>query len=129
MAGTLEQSSLVPKGDLATDKTCPFCREQVHARAKKCKSCGEWLVETQLSKVSQLLEIFGWVEIALGVIAMLGIWFVGKQLTDYSVAVTGDRSQGWMVWMYGAGGLVYFLYSLFIGLLIIAFAERGERRP
>lgn len=31
-----------PKAD---ERQCPFCAEQIHANAKKCKHCGEYLAE------------------------------------------------------------------------------------
>lgn len=31
-------------------KKCPYCGEEINAKAKKCKYCGEWLVNQEDSE-------------------------------------------------------------------------------
>lgn len=40
-----KRTSFEPKLSHSDTKICPFCAEEIRAKAKKCKHCGEWLVK------------------------------------------------------------------------------------
>lgn len=62
MATELSQS---PNPTPAPEKPCPYCREAIHAEAKKCRHCGEMLekssppkIETALKKGAMYIGLF-----------------------------------------------------------------------
>lgn len=44
-------------------KCCPYCGEEILANAKKCKHCGEWLVDESYYRVKQGENSEDWSEI------------------------------------------------------------------
>ena len=45
-------------------KKCPFCSEEIQETAKKCKHCGEWLLESNSQKnnssADNIRKVFYW---------------------------------------------------------------------
>ena len=71
----------------AAVKSCPWCCDDIPREAKKCRSCGEWVVGTSHGIGAMMLRLFGFAWIALSVAIAAGLWFAGQAL------------RGW-VWMH-----------------------------
>src|SRR5438045_546954 len=68
-------------------KSCPWCRDEIPHDAKKCRSCGEWVVSTSHGIAAMMLRLFGLAWVALSFAIAAGLWFAGQAL------------RGW-VWMH-----------------------------
>ncbi|MEO6525162.1 MAG: hypothetical protein ABIP93_00915 [Gemmatimonadaceae bacterium] len=75
------------KARVAPEKSCPFCCADIPKEAKKCRSCGEWVVSTSHGIAAFGLRLFalGWAVLSVAIAA--GLWFAGQSI------------RGW-VWMH-----------------------------
>ena len=125
-----ERPSVIPQSFAPAELTCRWCREPVRAHAKKCAHCGEWLVETRLDQASALLRVVGWLEIGFAPLGAKPMWRAAGALGRAGAEGYGPLDPGGSAaWISRTIAAALFLYGLFIGLLIVAFAERGPRRP
>lgn len=75
------------KARLALDKTCPFCCDDIPHEAKKCRSCGEWVVGTSHGIAAAMLRLFGLAWVTVSFVIAGGLLMLGKGI------------RGW-VWMH-----------------------------
>jgi hypothetical protein len=115
----------------ALHKQCPFCRDEIPSDAKKCRSCGEWVVGTSHGIAAAMLRLFGLMWMAVSVAIAGGLWYVGKAI------------RGW-VWMHSINAqitprvvdfvlyvviAVVLLKGLAVGVGFGIMARLSPRRP
>jgi hypothetical protein len=69
------------------EKSCPYCCDDIPHEAKKCRSCGEWVVGTSHGIAAAMLRLFGFFWVCVSFVIAGGLLFVGKAI------------RGW-VWMH-----------------------------
>jgi hypothetical protein len=57
---------------------CPFCCDQIPSEAKKCRTCGEWVVGTSTGAASAGLRLLALLWAGLTILAAGGLWTVGQ---------------------------------------------------
>src|SRR5215211_1013593 len=92
-------------------KSCPWCCDDIPEAAKKCRSCGEWVVGTSHGIGSMMLRLLGIAWIAVSIAIAAGLWFAGQAL------------RGW-VWMHSINQqltprVVDFLLYVVITLVLL----------
>jgi hypothetical protein len=87
MLATRSISRETAKSRVPAVKSCPWCCDDIPVEAKKCRSCGEWVVSTSHGIGSMMLRLFGLAWVALSFLIAAGLWFAGQAL------------RGW-VWMH-----------------------------
>ncbi len=92
-------------------KSCPWCCDDIPHDAKKCRSCGEWVVGTSHGIAAMMLRLFGLAWIALSFAIAAGLWFAGQAL------------RGW-VWMHSVNQqltprVVDFILYVVIALVLL----------
>jgi hypothetical protein len=133
--GQHQLSSSVP--DFVAAQPCPYCHAGVPLHAKKCASCAEWLVETRLDWPSRVLKAIGYAGMTLSLMGAVLLWSVSstaeKMVADPSFSGIDDTSVGAAgavaLWIVRAASIFMALQGTLLGVAIIAFAERGPRRP
>ena len=63
---------------LSLTQRCPYCCDLIPREAKKCRSCGEWVVRTSRGVMSGILRLasIAW---AIGtLLAAVGLWKLGE---------------------------------------------------
>jgi hypothetical protein len=95
------------KGRLVLGKNCPYCCDEIPSEAKKCRSCGEWVVGTSHGLVAAALRLLGvfWILVSIAIAA--GLWFAGQAL------------RGW-VWMHSVNAQLTPRVVDFILYVVIA---------
>lgn len=76
-ARTTNRSGETPS-PLSLTQRCPYCCDLIPREAKKCRSCGEWVVRTSRGVMSSMLRLAG---VAWGVgtlFAAYGLWHVAQ---------------------------------------------------
>lgn len=83
------------EGAAAGVRVCPFCAEAIHADARKCKHCGEFLDEhlrlersgptPQTNGYGRTLRHAGWIVFGVGILIMLTV----SLLLGLLIAVAG----------------------------------------
>jgi ribosomal protein L40E len=131
MLATRSISRETAKARVALEKSCPFCYDAIPAEAKKCRSCGEWVVGTSHGIGAAMLRMFGfmWVLVSFGIAG--GLWFAGQAI------------RGW-VWMHSVNAqitprvvdfvlyvviAVVLLKGLAVGVGFGIIARLSPRRP
>ena len=119
------------KARLALDKTCPFCCDDIPREAKKCRSCGEWVVGTSHGIAAAMLRLLGLAWICVSFAIAGGLLFLGKAI------------RGW-VWMHAVNPqitprvvdfaiytiiAVVLLKGLAVGVGFGIMARLSPRRP
>ena len=68
------------KARVATVKSCPFCCDDIPREAKKCRSCGEWVVSTSHGIGAMALRLLGlsWVLVSFAIAG--GLLFAGQAI-------------------------------------------------
>src|SRR4051812_16279210 len=99
------------KARVALEKPCPFCYDDIPSEAKKCRSCGEWVVGTSHGIGAAMLRLFGLMWALVSVAIAVGLWFAGQAL------------RGW-VWMHSVNAnitprVVDFLLYVVIAIVLI----------
>jgi hypothetical protein len=133
--GEPQLSNAVP--NFVAAQPCPYCHAGVPMHAKKCASCAEWLVETRLDWPSRVLKAVGYAGATLSLMGAVLLWSVSSTaqklvaepsfsgFDDSSVVAAGAVA----LWIVRAASLFMALQGTLLGVAIIAFAERGPRRP
>ncbi len=67
-------------------KSCRFCYTDIPSEAKKCRSCGEWVVGTSGGFAAGMLRLLGVLWAVVTVVAAGGLWYLGQ----------GVRRWAWM---------------------------------
>jgi hypothetical protein len=135
MATETERRPIFSGATPTPDKTCQYCRTSVHGNAKKCPACAEWLVETALDWPSQVLRGVGFASVGLSILGALVIWYIGNQIAAAANPFSAiDSSAGsavtsFALWLYRGWSIFVAVQGSVLGIALIAFAERGPRRP
>jgi hypothetical protein len=111
MLATRSISRETAKARVPAAKSCPWCCDDIPSDAKKCKSCGEWVVGTSHGIVAGLLRLLGVAWMCLSVAIAAGLWFAGQAL------------RGW-VWMHSVNQqltprVVDFLLYVVIAIVLM----------
>jgi ribosomal protein L40E len=95
------------KARTALEKSCPFCCAEIPREAKKCRSCGEWVVSTSHGIAAMALRLFGlfWAVVSVAIAA--GLWFAGQAI------------RGW-VWMHSVNAQITPRVVDFVLYVVIA---------
>jgi hypothetical protein len=62
----------------APARPCPYCRADLPLEAKKCRTCGEWVVGTSGGFAAVVLRLLGLVWGVATVLAAVGLWTIGQ---------------------------------------------------
>jgi hypothetical protein len=111
MLATRSISRETAKARVPAEKSCPWCCDAIPREAKKCKSCGEWVVGTSHGIASAALRLLGLAWVGVSVAIAIGLWFAGQAL------------RGW-VWMHSVNQqltprVVDFLLYVVIAIVLI----------
>src|SRR3954452_20092389 len=71
------------KARVSAEKSCPWCCDTIPKEAKKCRSCGEWVVGTSHGFVAALLRLFGLFWALVSVAIAGGLWFVAQSVRSW----------------------------------------------
>ena len=119
------------KARVAQVKSCPFCCDDIPREAKKCRSCGEWVVGTSHGIAAAALRLFGlcWMLVSIAIAGGL--------------VVAGQAIRSW-VWMHSVNAnitprvvdfvmyvviAVVLLKGLAVGVGFGIMARLAPRRP
>jgi hypothetical protein len=103
------------KARLALDKTCPFCCDDIPHEAKKCRSCGEWVVGTSHGIAAAMLRLLGLAWICVSFAIAAGLLMLGMAI------------RAW-VWMHSVNAQItprvvdFVLYTVIAVVLIKGLA-------
>jgi hypothetical protein len=59
-------------------QSCPFCCDSIPREAKKCRTCGEWVVGTSGGLAAAALRLLALLWAALTLLAAVGMWTLGQ---------------------------------------------------
>jgi hypothetical protein len=59
-------------------QSCPFCCDSIPREAKKCRTCGEWVVRTSGGLAAAALRLLALLWAALTLLAAAGVWTLGQ---------------------------------------------------
>jgi len=96
-------------------KNCPYCLDEIPNEAKKCRSCGEWVVGTSHGIAAAMLRLFGLAWMAVSIAIAGGLWQAGKAI------------RGW-VWMHSINAQItprvvdFVLYVVIAAVLLKGLA-------
>jgi hypothetical protein len=76
-ARTTQRSGETPSA-LSLTQRCPYCCDLIPREAKKCRSCGEWVVRTSRGMVATMLRLAGIAWAAGTLLAAAGLWQVAQ---------------------------------------------------
>ena len=131
MLATRSISRETAKAIVPAEKSCPYCCDAIPREAKKCRSCGEWVVGTSHGIAAAALRLFGLAWICVSVAIAAGFWFAGQAI------------RGW-VWMHSVNQqltprvvdfvmytviAVILLKGLAVGVGFGIMARLSPRRP
>jgi hypothetical protein len=68
----------------AARKHCPFCCDDIPVDAKKCRSCGEWVVGTSGGFAAAGLRMLGVLWAGVTVLTAAGLWYVGQGIRRWA---------------------------------------------
>jgi hypothetical protein len=83
MLATRSISRETAKARIAAEKSCPWCCDTIPREAKKCRSCGEWVVGTSHGIVAALLRLLGVAWMGVSVAIAAGLWYAGQALRSW----------------------------------------------
>jgi hypothetical protein len=112
-------------------RRCPHCCADIAREAKKCRTCGEWVVGTSSGAAAALLRMLGWLWVGLSLFAGAGLWYVGSVVRLWVLVRSVDPAVTPLVLdviLYGLVSIV-LLQGLTFGVALAALADRVPRRP
>lgn len=108
----------------APPRSCPYCCIDIPAPAKKCRSCGEWVVGTSGGVGAAVLRLLGLVWATLSAFAGLGLWTLGQGIRRWvwlHAVDTGITPQVVELLIYGVIGVVLLAgLTASVGLTVVA---------
>ena len=125
-AARLPADVLPPSG-----RRCPHCCADIAREAKKCRTCGEWVVRTSSGAAAVLLRLVGWLWAGLSLVAAAALWYVGSVVRLWVLVRSVDPAVTPLVLdviLYGLVAVVV-LQGLTFGVGLAALAELVPRRP
>lgn len=112
-------------------QSCPFCCDQIPREAKKCRTCGEWVVGTSTGIASAGLRLLAVLWAGLTLLAAGGLWTVGQGVRRWVWlhAVNPDITP--QLVDLGLYALIAFivLKGLTVSVALGLIARLGPRRP
>lgn len=115
----------------ASERPCPWCCDQIPVDARKCHSCGEWVVGTSGGLAATALRLLGLAWAALTVLAAVGIWNLGQLARRWvwlHAVDQGITPQLVDFALYAVIGIV-LLKGLMMSLGLGVLARLSPRRP
>lgn len=115
----------------AAQKHCPFCCVDISTDAKKCRSCGEWVVGTSGGLAAAGLRLLGVLWAGVTVISAAGLWYLGQGIRRWAWMHAVDQQitpQVVDLALYAAIAIVLlkgFMLSVGLGIM----ARLSPRRP
>jgi hypothetical protein len=76
-ARSTQRSGETPSA-LSLTQRCPYCCDLIPREAKKCRSCGEWVVRTSRGFMSSMLRLASVAWAAGTLLAAAGLWKLGE---------------------------------------------------
>ena len=81
-ARTTHRSGETPSA-LSLTQRCPWCCDLIPREARKCRSCGEWVVRTSGGVVASMLRLAG-IAWAIGtLLAAAGLWKIAQGVRQW----------------------------------------------
>jgi len=114
-----------------SERGCPYCCADLARGAKKCRTCGEWVVRVSVGGGAALLRLVGWLWIILSVVAAAGVWYVGSVVRLWVLVRAVDPALTPLILdvvRYGLAGAV-LLHGLTFGVTLRVIADLAPRRP
>jgi hypothetical protein len=78
MATPLPLSRRPSEASIALERPCPYCCDVIPKQAKKCRSCGEWVVGTSSGMAAAGLRLLAVIWAGVTLIGALGLWTLGQ---------------------------------------------------
>ena len=115
----------------APERGCRYCCAALDPAAKKCRSCGEWVVHTSGGVPAALLRLLALSWALLSTVAAGGVWLAGSALRTWLVARAVDPVMTPVVLTALLWALVaaVLLQGLTVGAALAALAGLLPRRP
>ena len=115
----------------APERACRYCCAALAPSAKKCRSCGEWVVHTSGGLPAVLLRLLALSWALLSTVAAGGVWLAGSALRAWLVARAVDPLMTPLVLTALLWALVaaVLLQGLTVGAALAALAGLLPRRP
>lgn len=109
-ARTTNRSGETPSA-LSLTQRCPYCCDLIPREAKKCRSCGEWVVRTSRGVVSTMLRLAG------------VAWGIGTLLAAYALWQVAQGVRRW-VWLHAVDPnitpqVVEIVVYVLIGVVVV----------
>lgn len=115
----------------ASSRPCPYCCDSIPHEAKKCRSCGEWVVATSGGFTATLLRLLGLGCAAVTIVAAAGLWALAQGVRRWVWLHAVDTSitpQLAELAMYVAIAVVA-IKGLMVSVGLCAIAGMSPRRP
>jgi hypothetical protein len=115
----------------ALSQRCPYCCDTIPREAKKCRTCGEWVVGTSGGFSAAVLRLLGLAWAALTLAAGAGLWTLAQGvrrwvwLHSVDTAITPQLAE---LAMYVAIA-VFVMRGLMVSVGVGVIAGMSPRRP
>ena len=78
MLATLPTTRRSGEAIAASSRRCPYCCDDIPREAKKCRSCGEWVVGTSGGVFAALLRLLALLCAGVTVLGAFGLWTLAQ---------------------------------------------------
>jgi hypothetical protein len=78
MATPLPLSRRPGEAAIARERPCPYCCADIPREAKKCRSCGEWVVGTSSGIAAAGLRLLALLWAGVTLLGAAGLWMLGQ---------------------------------------------------